>query len=269
MARLERSADRPAAVAGLFYPDDPDTLRRVVREYLERAEAQADPTDVSPRAILVPHAGYVFSGPTAAVAFAAVRERPRRVVMLGPAHRVPVSGVSAGDFSRYTCPLGALPVDHEAIAALEGLGLVDFVPEAHAREHCLEVMIPFLLERFGEVPIVPLLVGRATPEDVERILDAVLRDGDLLVISSDLSHYEPDEVARRKDTRTLRAVEHGDWDTLGPYEACGFLGLSGALRYGRRHGWRSVLLDYSNSGDASGDRSKVVGYGAAAFIEAT
>ncbi|MCB9788786.1 MAG: AmmeMemoRadiSam system protein B [Deltaproteobacteria bacterium] len=268
---LSRGADRPPAVAGSFYPADAAALRQQVREYLREARerpsgsAAASPRPI--RALLVPHAGTVYSGPVAGSAFASLAETPTRVVLVGPAHRVAFRGVSAGDFARYLTPLGALPVDREAIARLQAQGLVTCVPAAHAAEHSLELMLPFVLECLGALPIVPLLVGDAAPEAIDAALEALLRPGDLLLISSDLSHYLPYERARDRDRRSLDAVLEGRWSALGPYEACGHAGLGAAMRLASRRGWQARLLDYRNSGDTAGGRDRVVGYGAVAFCE--
>lgn len=262
MSGLVPGRPRPPAVAGLFYPAGQVRLRRMVKDLLDEAPAAEGP---SPRGILAPHAGYIYSGPTAAVAFRAVTETPSRVVLVGPSHRVPFRGVSAGDFSAYETPLGAVPVDRAATADLLGRGLVQVLPEAHEEEHSLEVMLPFVLERWGPLPIVPLLAGDVRADEVERVLDAALRPGDLLVVSSDLSHYLSYDTARSRDRATLERVEAGDWRSLGPYDACGHRGLAGALRLAAARGWRTSVLDYRSSGDTAGDRDRVVGYGAAAF----
>jgi MEMO1 family protein len=256
-----RGAERPPAVAGMFYPGDERILVATVRRLL--ADADVEPRDAA--AILVPHAGYSYSGPIAAVAIGAVATTPGRVVLVGPAHRVRFDGVSAADFSAYRVPTGRLPVDRAGVADLEAAGLARFLPTAHADEHCLEVMIPLLLERFGQLPILPLLVGAASAADVEAALARALRPGDLLLISSDLSHFLPYDEARRRDLQTLDDVVAGRWSELTGYDACGHRGLAGAMRLAARRGWRAELLDYRSSGDTAGDRARVVGYAAVAF----
>lgn len=262
--RLKRGQPRPAALAGLFYPESARALRAAVDGYVSAGRDRAV-ASAATRALLAPHAGYVYSGPTAGVAFARLQRPPERVVMVGPSHRVAIPGISAGDFDAYECPLGRMPVDRAAIAALEAADRVTVLPEAHAEEHCLEVMLPFLLEVVGAVPIVPLLVGAASPAQVDAALEAVLRDDDLLLISSDLSHFQPYDAARSRDLATLRAVTEGRSNALGPYDACGYKGLGGAIRLATRQGWSTTLLDYRNSGDTAGDRDRVVGYGATSF----
>ncbi len=261
-----RGSTRAAAVAGLFYPGDRQALRDAVSELLDGAAPEAPPhAGPQPPAIVVPHAGYVYSGPTAGVAFAAVPRAPERVVLVGPAHRVRLRGVSAADFDAYGSPLGSSPVDRAAVAELEARGLTRFVPQAHAEEHCLEVMVPFIRERFGDVPLLPLLVGGASAAEVAAALDAALRPGDLLLVSTDLSHFMPYEAARRRDLATLDKVMTGDWGGIDGHAACGHHGLGAAMQLGQRRGWSPRVLDYRSSGDTAGDRRRVVGYGALVF----
>ncbi|MCB9731143.1 MAG: AmmeMemoRadiSam system protein B [Deltaproteobacteria bacterium] len=263
---LRRGAPRPSALAGRWYPGDARALGQSVRDYV--ADAGEREVGGVVRAVIAPHAGHVYSGPIAGVAFAALAEGPRfrRVVLVGPAHRVAFQGISAGDFARYELPTGEVTVDREAIAALEAAGLVGCVPEAHAEEHCLEIELPFVLETLGDVPIVPLLVGRATGEQVARALAATLRDDDLLLVSSDLSHYQPYDEARAQDLTTLAAIAAGRGEELDGHDACGYRGIQGALQVARSRGWRPEVLDYRSSGDTAGDKRAVVGYGAVAIV---
>ena len=259
-------AIRPPAVAGAFYPDDPRVLRRYVINALSDA-ARDLPETGDVRAIVVPHAGYIYSGPLAARAFAALgrNRNVRRIVLMGPAHTVPLHGIAAPAWDVFETPLGPVKVDKEArgkIAALPGV-TVDNLP--HAREHSLEVELPFIQTIFPGVPVLPLVVGAATPQDVARVMDALWDDGTVFVISSDLSHYEPYEAARRHDAATARAVEQLDYAHIGPHDACGAHPLSGLLLEARARGLKPLLLDLRNSGDTAGDRSRVVGYGAWAF----
>ena len=266
--RLHRGQPRPSALAGRWYPGDPEALADTVRAWIAEAPTTT-PTTPTERvvAVLSPHAGHIYSGPIAGRAFAAVGGPFRRAVLVGPAHRVAFQGISAGDFATYQVPTGTFPVDRDAIAELERAELVTCVPDAHADEHCLEILLPFIAEAVGEVPILPLLCGRTRADDVARALEAALRDDDLLVISSDLSHYEPYDAARERDLATLAAVIDGRGDALGGYDACGYIGIQAALAVGARRGWRRTLLGYQSSGDTAGDRSAVVGYGAVAFVK--
>jgi len=261
--RLERGQPRPAALAGRWYPGDPDELSATVRRYLSSADAP--PVDRPVVAVVSPHAGHVYSGPMAGRAFSAVRGAYARVVMIGPAHRVAFRGVSAGDFASYEIPTASFPVDRAAIADLESRGLVSCVPEAHADEHCLEILLPFLAETVGPLPILPLLAGHTRGAEVARVLDATLGPDDLLVLSSDLSHYQPYDDARRRDLATLEAIVGGRGEHLGGHDACGYLGIQAGLAVAARRGWRATLLGYQSSGDTAGDKDAVVGYGAVAF----
>jgi len=253
--------------AGSFYPEDDDGLQDVVKSLFEVASRLERGAQGRVRALVVPHAGYTYSGVVAAVSLSAVKDTPGRVVLVGPAHRLAFKGVSGGDFASYDVPGGSMPVDRDALASLEEAGLTVFFPEAHRDEHSLEVIVPLLLERFGPVPVVPLLLGTAMDEEVAQVLDHVLEPDDLLVISSDLSHYLTDERCRQKDATTLEHIVAGRTGAVGPYEACGHLGI-GALNVLReKRGWVPTVLGYSNSSDAGGDKKRVVGYGALAFGE--
>lgn len=257
---------RPPAVAGSFYPGNPVALRDQVQAFVHEGQRRLPPGLGLPVAILAPHAGFLYSGPIAGTAFAAARGRkPGRVVVVGPAHRLAFRGISAGGYSAWRLPEGAARVDEIALAELEALGMVDTACEAHQSEHSVEVILPFVRVVLGDVPILPLLVGSTTPDEVEAVLEVALRPNDLLVLSSDLSHYLPADVARRRDLATLERVLKGQWELLGPHDACGALALAGAVRLARRRGWRPTLLDYRNSGDTAGSREQVVGYAALAW----
>lgn len=266
--RPGRGDVRPAVLAGRWYPGEADVLRRAVRGYLDAAVGRAPAEAADVRAIIAPHAGYVYSGPTAGVAWRALAEawrgrRPRRVVLVGPAHRVAFMGVALGDYRAFRVPTGEVPVDRAALAALEAAGLGAWVPDAHVEEHCLEIELPFLLEVFGEAgpPIVPLLMGHVDHARATAALEAALGDDDALVVSSDLSHYLPYDDARERDLATLGRVVALD-PRLHGEEACGHRGIGAALDIARHRGWRARLLDYRSSGDTAGDKEAVVGYGA-------
>ncbi len=257
---------RPPAVAGTFYPADPSRLKALVEAFLER-EA---PCPIVPKAIIVPHAGYVYSGPVAASAYACLapaRGRIRRVVLLGPAHRVAFAGLAVPSVDYFETPLGLVPVDREAVTAVAAMPQVRVLDEAHAFEHSLEVQLPFLQAVLGEgFEIVPLVVGDASPEAVAEVLER-LWDGPetLIVVSSDLSHYYDYDTARKLDTITTRAIESLDPSAIHFEQACGRTPVAGLLVAARRHGLRAETLDLRNSGDTAGDKSRVVGYGAYAF----
>ncbi len=257
---------RPPAVAGMFYPDDPRRLRREVDRYLGQAGDGHPP----PKAVIAPHAGYIYSGPVAASAYATLRPlrgRVKRVVLLGPAHRVYLRGLAAPSAAAFDTPLGRVPVDQAAVTALardHPQVVVDDRP--HAPEHSLEVQLPFLQEVLGDFELIPLVVGEATPGEVADVLEA-LWDGPetLIVISSDLSHYYDYDTARRLDRAASEAIERLDPDGLDREQACGRIPIQGLLEAARRHGLRAETVDLRNSGDTAGPRDQVVGYGAYLF----
>jgi AmmeMemoRadiSam system protein B len=262
-----RSDIRPPAVAGLFYPGDAAELRRMVEGFLD--SVVPDSAAPLPKAVVAPHAGYPYSGPVAASAYAQVARcaaQVRRVVLLGPAHRYPVYGLALPGASALATPLGQVPVDGERCAAAEALDPVFVQPRAHDGEHCLEVQLPFLQVVLGDFAVVPLVVGDPEPEHVVEVLEALWGGPEtLVVVSSDLSHYLRYREARELDERTARSVEALDADAIGPDQACGRVPLGGLLRVARAKGLQARTLDLRSSGDTAGDRHRVVGYGAWAF----
>jgi AmmeMemoRadiSam system protein B len=259
---------RPPAVAGLFYPDDPAELRSLIERYLKEARPSSSAT--VPKAIIAPHAGYVYSGPIAASAFqtlAPAAGKVTRVVLLGPSHFVAIRGLALPDHSRLGTPLGELKGDPEGCGASLRLPQVRVQPEAHAREHSLEVELPFVQVLLGDVSLVPLAVGDASAEEVAEVLDKVWGGPEtVIVISSDLSHYLPYDVARSVDRATADEIL-ALGGPLEPEQACGARPINGLLLASRRRGLTPELIDLRNSGDTAGDRSRVVGYGAFAFRE--
>ncbi len=264
------SSVRRPAVAGMFYPAQPQGLRSQIAEYLAAARVPAWSETV--RAVIAPHAGYIYSGPVAGYSFRALPDlTDRTIYLLGPAHFVPVRGVAAGTFRAMRTPLGEAPVATDVVAELvEAKGPIHYDDEAHVPEHSLEVEVPFLQvlgdERFR---LVPLLFGTVDPDRVAAILAERLaaEATALVVVSSDLSHYHPYDTARRLDTAFLQAVVAGDVAAVGRGEACGLLPILTLMLVAQRLGWRPYLLDYRNSGDTAGDRQRVVGYGAVAYTE--
>lgn len=261
---------RRPAVAGLFYPGSPAELRLTVEDLLRRTPPAEGPV---PKAVIAPHAGYVYSGATAAVAFqalAAAGETLRRVIVLGPAHRVHVRGLALPGADAFVTPLGEVPVDAGAADAVSRLPQVTVYPEAHAPEHSLEVELPFLQVLFPGVQVLPLVVGDADGEEVAEVLEHVWGGPETaIVISSDLSHFLTYEAARRVDLDTSDEILalHGP---LHPRQACGARPINGLLVAARRRGLIPKVLDLRSSGDApagAGDRSRVVGYGAFSFSE--
>ena len=257
---------RPSAVAGQFYPRDADRLRKQVSDLLANI---AMPIKNIPKALIVPHAGYVYSGATAAAAFATLRDGAqtiRRVVLIGPAHYVHVRGIAAPTVDAFATPLGRVPVDKSALNAIAGLPFVIQDDLAHAPEHALEVELPFLQTLLVSFQVVPLLVGDATPEEIaQMMLQLWESSGTLIVVSTDLSHYHNYETARRLDAATAAAIEHGDWASLGPHQACGSRAVAGLLLETGRRDLKIRRLSLCNSGDTAGARDRVVGYGAWMF----
>lgn len=260
---------RPPAVAGTFYPDSPETLRSTVESLLRAVPAATEPP---PKAIIAPHAGYLYSGPIAASAFQAVvsvasAQRIERVVLLGPSHFVPLRGLGLPDANHFATPLGEVPIEPEGAGAALRLPQVRVQPDAHTREHSLEVELPFLQVLLGDFSLIPLVVGEAEPEEVAEVLDQLWGGPEtLLVISSDLSHYLPYAAAREVDRATADTIL-AFGGPLDPRQACGALPVNGLLLAAQRRGMTSALLDLRNSGDTAGDRNRVVGYGAFAFHE--
>ena len=256
---------RSPAVAGMFYPDDPGELRHTVRDYLNAAAVDGP----APKALIAPHAGYIYSGAVAASAYAhlgAVREQIRRVVLLGPAHRIPFRGIALSSTETFETPLGDVAIDQNGIAAIADLPQVQTLDEAHRLEHSLEVQLPFLQEALEDFKLVPLLVGEASPESVAEILERLWGGPEtLIVISSDLSHYHDYDTARQRDRTTSTAIETLQESAIGYDDACGRNPINGLLYVAKRCGLRARTVDLRNSGDTAGPRDQVVGYGAYVF----
>lgn len=253
---------RPPAVAGMFYPGDARELADEVAAHLDRTE-EAPQAPGFPKAVIVPHAGYMYSGPVAASAYDLLRPARgivRRVVVLGPCHRVPVRGLALPAAAAFATPLGRIPLDEEALAAIRDLPQVRESAATHAEEHALEVQLPFLQRVLGDFSLVPLVVGDAAPEEVAEVLDRLWGGAEtLIVISSDLSHYHPYASAREIDRATVRAIL--DFDAgISHEQACGATPVAGILIAARSKGLVPRLLDCRNSGDTAGDRHRVVGY---------
>lgn len=260
---------RPAAVAGRFYPGHPEELRRTVMAFLESASLTDGP---APKAIIVPHAGYPYSGPIAASAYARLaqdRDIIRRIVMLGPCHNAAFPGVAASSWEAFATPLGLVPIDACALSRLASFPQVVTRDSAHSEEHCLEVQLPFLQCALDAgFTLVPLLVGESTSQEIGEILSALWGGPETrLVISSDLSHYNEASVARELDAATAAAIEALEPDAIAREQACGGLAIRGLLHAARRHALRASTVDLRNSGDTAGSTRHVVGYGAFVFME--
>ncbi|KAA3627451.1 MAG: AmmeMemoRadiSam system protein B [Proteobacteria bacterium] len=262
---MASSSDSPRvrrpAVAGMFYRDDAARLRREVRGFIDAGRT----SNLVPKAIIVPHAGYVYSGQVAGSGYRALANletRVRRVFLLGPAHRVYTRGVAAPAHQSFSSPLGEMPIDRERITELcERFDFVTISDASHAEEHSLEVHLPFLQTALGDFLLVPLVVGEVHPGRLRELIDHVLDNpGDLLVVSSDLSHYHGYDEARLIDAQTVELMENLEWQEMRPERACGFVPVSALLLSAAERGWRVSAVDVRNSGDTAGPRDRVVGY---------
>jgi AmmeMemoRadiSam system protein B len=265
---MNMSSVRPAAVAGSFYPGDARTLARALDDLLAAAPSPAG--QVLPKAVIAPHAGYVYSGPVAARAYACLapgRGQIHRVILLGPVHRVPVRGLAAPSeqITAFATPLGNVELDREALDGIRALPQVVASDAAHAHEHSLEVHLPFLQRVLGDFKLVPLAVGDASPTDVAEVLDRLWGGAEtLVVVSSDLSHFLDYAGAREIDDGTAKRILALD-ATITHEQACGGTPINGLLLAARRRHLDAELLDLRNSGDTAGSRDRVVGYASFAF----
>lgn len=265
-AREDNARVRQPAVAGAFYPAARGELRRQIRAFLDSAQ----PSDgTPPKAVVVPHAGYIYSGPVAASVYRRlepVRATVSRIVLIGPSHRVPFRGLASCSAEWLETPLGRVPVDRQALETIADMPGVLTLDEAHTLEHSLEVQVPFLQEVFADFSLIPLVAGDATPEMVGRVLERLWGgDETLIVISSDLSHYHPYETAIGIDRRTSAAIEALRFEDIDSRSACGCVAVNGLLWTAARRGMTCSTVDLRNSGDTAGDRSRVVGYGGYVF----
>jgi AmmeMemoRadiSam system protein B len=254
------------AVAGLFYPDDPTQLRQQIGVFLaEGRHGHVEP----PKALIAPHAGYIYSGATAGHAYAQlspIADRIRRVVMLAPSHRMAFPGLAHSSADLFRTPLGDLKVDQEALATITDLPQVHLLDQAFAGEHSLEVHLPFLQTVLSDFRIVPLLVSDASANQVAEVLERLWGgDETLIVISSDLSHYHDYDSACAMDREATQAIENLEPTALSYHHACGRTPISGLLVVAKKHHLKATTLDTRNSGDTAGPRDQVVGYGAYAF----
>ena len=258
----DRATVRSPAVAGTFYPDSPAKLAAAVQQYIETADEFHFP----PKALIAPHAGYIYSGPVAGTAYATVaglRDQIQRVVLLGPAHRILFTGLAAPRVDAFCTPLGDIPLERSTLDELANrYNYVHLRDDAHALEHSLEVHLPFLQETLGAFQLLPLVIGQANGREVETVLEALWGGEEtLVVISSDLSHYLDYEQARAIDLETAQAIEALDPTLIRADQACGRIPVSGLLRCARTHGLAVKRMDLRNSGDTAGTNDRVVGYG--------
>ncbi len=254
------------AVAGMFYPADPETLQEQVQHYLSSAHhAHVG----APKALIAPHAGYIYSGPIAGTAYATLQsyaDTISRVVILAPSHHVAFQGIAYASADRFGTPLGSIPVDLNALELIKKLPQVQEVDLAFRDEHSIEVQLPFLQETLNDFSILPLLVGDASDHQVAEIIETLWGDREtLIVVSSDLSHYLDYDAARSMDNATTRAIESLHPEALSYHSACGRTPVRGLLRIAKTHGLTATTLDLRNSGDTAGAHDRVVGYGAYVF----
>jgi len=254
--------NREPAVAGVFYPVNSQKLHQMLDQYLNDAKTSVK----VPKAIIAPHAGYIYSGPVAASAYARLKNAHNqitRVVLIGPSHRVAFSGLAVTRAETFTTPLGKIPVDHKAVEMIARFPFVEYLEQAHIHEHSLEVHLPFLQEMLDDFKIIPIVAGDATPDQVGSVIDALWGgDETLIVISSDLSHYHDYETAKQLDRQTSENIEKRQYELLAFESACGKVPVSGLLKVAREKSLLIKTIDLRNSGDTAGDKSRVVGYGA-------
>ncbi len=257
---------RTPAVAGLFYPEHPDELQTMMRKFLNETKVSREPV---PKAIIAPHAGYIYSGPIAASVYARLAPAHlmiTKVVLLGPSHRIPLKGVAVTQMTNFATPLGLIPIDTQAINEITSLPQVSVREEAHVSEHSLEVQLPFLQEVLDDFTLIPLVVGEATPEEIDEVLDKLWGGEEtVIVISSDLSHYHDYKTAQKMDDSISQAIENLRLDEIHHEQACGRIPISGLLHIARRKKMHAKTIDLRNSGDTAGPKDQVVGYGAYVF----
>jgi len=260
---------RPTAVAGMFYPSDPDELERMVNRYLVESKLDRSLNSKQIKAIIVPHAGYIYSGPVAASAYCYLQNLKsdiKNVILIGPSHRVPLLGMATSSATYFNTPLGNVEINREITDQLNQLPYVSELDQAHSMEHSLEVHIPFLQLTLGDFKLVPVVAGDAPAEQVKQLIEvALMHEKTLLVISSDLSHYHDYNTAQLLDQETCDAIESLSSNKLDSTHACGFIPVRGLLKYAAEHGLTAKTVDCRNSGDTAGPRNEVVGYGAYVF----
>ncbi len=277
MTRQETTESvRPPAVASLFYPGEAAELKQNLREMLDEASEAEDPNEDLPagqhlRALIVPHAGYVYSGTTAALAYHLLRKNRddfHRILLLGPAHRVWLEGITFPGTDAFETPLGRIPLAKQQIRELLRFPEVQLRDDAHQDEHCLEVQLPFLQEILNEFELIPAVVGEISPDSLSGLLENLLEDPqNLLLLSTDLSHFHSYSEAQAIDQKTAEAIESFEDEKILPEQACGAHPLRGLLRHARIQGWKIQRLGLCNSGDTAGSKDRVVGYGAWALSE--
>lgn len=257
---------RNPAVAGIFYPSQPQILASQIDKYLSQAKKKPFKKI---RGIVAPHAGYRYSGPIAASAYAQlINKKYKTVIILGPSHHLPLRGASIPKVTHYQTPLGPVRLSEKAEKLLNSK-IIRNIEGAHLREHSIEIQLPFLQRVLGDFELVPIVTGRVDPEQLAKTLQPHLDDETLVVASSDLSHYLSYEEAVAKDKHCIEAIPNLDFEEMELCEACGKIPILTLMHLARMGGWRGELLDYRNSGDTQGNKERVVGYTAIIFYEAT
>lgn len=264
---------RQAAVAGMFYPDNALELQHCIQGYVKSGQAKneahkkAPDKTYDPKILVLPHAGYIYSGQTAGEGYACLhklRSKIKKVAILGPCHRVAVRGIAVPKHDVFMTPLGEVKLDQQALSKLIDNDVICYSNEAHAQEHCLEVHLPFLQEMIGEFELLPFVVGEAAPELVAELITKIWGgDETLIIVSTDLSHFLNYEQAVQADTHTIDKILNLEDNLIGE-EACGCKPLNGVLHYAKQHELNCDLLHCCNSGDTAGDKDRVVGY--ASFV---
>ena len=253
---------RQPAVSGAFYPAQPEQLQEMINGFLNKAEITAK----VPKAMIVPHAGYIYSGEIAASAYTRLKagaDKIKRVVVVGPSHRVGFRGLAVSHAQFFNTPLGKIPLDMAAIEKLLTLPFVQYIDEAHFMEHSLEVQLPFLQTVLNDFTLIPIVAGDASAEQVAQVLELFYDDPEtVVVISSDLSHYHDYATAQRLDKETSDKIEKLQYQQLEQESACGRVPVSGLLALAQKKSLQVKNIDLRNSGDTAGDKKRVVGYGA-------
>ena len=257
---------RPAAVAGLFYPGDKLTLSTQVKELLAVATSTLHK---KPLALIVPHAGYIYSGGIAAHAYqqiATIADQIKRVVLIGPSHRVYIQGLAAPSYDYFDTPLGELEIDISTIASLTEFPQVEINDQAHQQEHSLEVQLPFIHYLMPKAKLIPLVFGETSNKAIAEIIEYLWREDTLVVISSDLSHFHSYTEATAIDNQTTQYIQSLDYESISSEMACGSTAVKGLLKFARNNGFHAELISQCNSGDTAGDKARVVGYASYAIV---
>ncbi|MCD6217660.1 AmmeMemoRadiSam system protein B [bacterium] len=252
-------------VAGAFYPTDPAHLKRTIDTYLR--ESRIVEIGGKLRALMVPHAGYVFSGTIAATGYRLIRnldqQKTWRIILLGLSHFKPFSGISIGAYGHYATPLGPVSVSPLAKTLLESYG--SFIPDAHLNEHSIDVQLPFLKVALKHFEIVPILTSNSKPDEIADILEPHMDDSTLLIVSSDLSHMLPFDRAEEIDNKTMKWIIDGDEANVKKHgQACGLIGILAMITLSKRLNWNREIIGYATSANTHGERNQVVGYGSIA-----